>query len=107
MDESTLLLALVLGAICAASLALGSLTTTVRSPTDRAAAVLTAFGGGALLAALTLGMVGVALSRGHTVPLVLGSILGGRLFIALKRDRERLRWLPPQGVHRVLPPAPP
>jgi len=83
MPESIWLLAFVLGAVSAASLPLGSLTAAFWSPTERATAVLMAFGGGALLAALTLDMVGVALGRGHTVPLVVGAILGGLLFIAL------------------------
>ena len=44
-----------------------------------------AFGGGALLAALTIDLVGAALSRGHFYPLAAGCILGGLLFIALNR----------------------
>ena len=52
-------------------------------PSDRALSFLMAFGGGALLAALTIDLVATALARGHFTPLAAGSIVGGLLFIGL------------------------
>ena len=52
-------------------------------PSDRALSFLMAFGGGALLAALTIDLVATALARGHFTPLAAGSIVGGLLFVAL------------------------
>jgi hypothetical protein len=42
-----------------------------------------AFGGGALLAALSVELVAPALNEGHLYPLVVGWLLGGLLFIGL------------------------
>tara|TARA_R110000824_G_scaffold336_1_gene1770 strand:+ start:191203 stop:192366 length:1164 start_codon:yes stop_codon:yes gene_type:complete len=44
-----------------------------------------AFGGGALLAALTIDLVGEALERGHFYPLAAGCLIGGILFVALNK----------------------
>ncbi|MBK5966992.1 hypothetical protein CCR95_23710 [Thiocystis minor] len=41
------------------------------------------FGGGALLAALTIDLVGAALERGHFNTLAIGAVCGGLLFVAL------------------------
>jgi CRP-like cAMP-binding protein len=54
-------------------------------PDDRVTAVLMAFGGGALLAALTIDLVGSALRSGHFHAMALGAVLGGLLFTALNQ----------------------
>jgi CRP-like cAMP-binding protein len=48
-------------------------------------AVLMAFGGGALLAALTIDLVGSALDKGHFNALAVGAVLGGLIFVTLNR----------------------
>ncbi len=78
--ESTLALAFGIGLFSACSLPLGAITTRFWTPSDRMTAILMAFGGGALLAALTIDLVASALSKGHVVPLIIGCILGGLLF---------------------------
>ena len=64
LPESLALQAFVFGLISAASLPLGALVALVWSPRPRIVASLMAFGGGALLAALTLDLVGEALHKG-------------------------------------------
>lgn len=83
MFESVLLTAFVIGLISAFSLPLGALTTFFWRPSDRTMAVLMAFGGGALLAALTIDLVGSALDTGHFHALGIGAIAGGLLFLGL------------------------
>lgn len=83
MTESLIWLAFWMGIISACSLPMGTLTTLVWKPSDRAVGILMSFGGGALLAALTLDLVGAALARGHFVSLALGCIAGGIIFVAL------------------------
>lgn len=73
------------GIISACSLPLGSLTTLLWKPSDRALAFLMAFGGGALLAALTIDLVASTLAKGNFYPLALGCITGGLIFIALNQ----------------------
>lgn len=73
------------GIISACSLPLGALTTLFWKPTDRATAFLMAFGGGALLAALTLDLVAGTVNKGHFYPLAAGCIIGGMIFIGLNR----------------------
>ncbi|GAB6053612.1 hypothetical protein JCM17960_24320 [Magnetospira thiophila] len=85
MDMSILLWAFAWGILSAASLPLGTLTTWFWSPQDRAVAVLMAFGGGALLAALTIDLVGSSLDHGHVWPLTIGCLLGGILFFLLNQ----------------------
>nr|MBS0021076.1 cyclic nucleotide-binding domain-containing protein [Gammaproteobacteria bacterium] len=75
--------AFLMGIISACSLPLGALTSAFWRPADRVVAFLMAFGGGALLAALTIDLVGAALARGHFYFLAFGCILGGLLFVAL------------------------
>jgi CRP-like cAMP-binding protein len=77
------LTAFVMGIVSACSLPLGTLTTAFWRPNDRIVAWLMAFGGGALLAALTIDLVASALDRGHFYPLAAGCITGGLLFMAL------------------------
>lgn len=81
--ESPILMAFVLGIVSACSFPLGALTSAFWKPSDRALAVLLAFGGGALLAALTMDLVGAALDRGDFWFLAPGCILGSVLFIQL------------------------
>ena len=56
----TLVTAFVLGLVSASSLPLGTLTSSFWRPGDRVIAFLMAFGGGALLAALTIDLAGPA-----------------------------------------------
>lgn len=83
MTESLVWTAFAAGLVSACSLPLGALTSMVWRPSDRALSFLMAFGGGALLAALTIDLVATALARGHFTPLAAGSIVGGLLFVAL------------------------
>jgi len=85
MFETIVLTALVMGLISAVSLPLGALTSTVWRPTDRSMAVLMAFGGGALLAALTIDLVGSAVEKGDFYPLAAGALIGGVLFMFLNQ----------------------
>lgn len=91
MPESIPLQALVFGLISAASLPLGALAARFWSPGNRVIAAMMAFGGGALLAALTLDLVGEALERGHYYPLAAGCLMGGLLFDLLNQ------WLNTRG----------
>jgi CRP-like cAMP-binding protein len=75
--------AFLFGIISAVSLPLGALVSFFWKPKDRIIAFLMAFGGGALLAALTIDLAGPALERGHFYALFFGCITGGLLFDAL------------------------
>jgi len=83
MAETTVGAAFMMGLISAVSLPLGTLTTIFWKPRDRMLAILLAFGGGALLAALTIDLVASALERGHFWSLTFGCIVGGILFKVL------------------------
>ena len=83
MFESIILTAFVIGLISALSLPMGAVTTFFWSPSDRTIAVLMAFGGGALLAALTIDLVASALEKGHFNSLAIGAVCGGLLFVGL------------------------
>ncbi len=83
MTESHVFLAFIIGLISALSLPLGTITSAFWKPGDRVMAFLMAFGGGALLAALTIDLVGSALQKGHFHVLAIGCILGSFLFIGL------------------------
>ena len=85
MPESLLLKAFIVGLISACSLPLGTLTTLVWRPSDRAVGIMMAFGGGALMAALTIDLVGSALQRGHFSALAIGCIIGGVIFFLLDK----------------------
>jgi len=78
-----ILIAFIIGIFSACSLPLGTITSAFWKPGDRAIAFLMAFGGGALLAALTIDLVGSALEKGHFHILALGCIIGSFLFIGL------------------------
>ena len=75
--------ALIFGLISAASLPLGAFVALVWSPRPRIVASLMAFGGGALLAALTLDLVGEALQKGAFYALAGGCLVGCLLFVIL------------------------
>ena len=72
-----------LGIVSACSLPLGSLSAHFWRPGDRTMAFLMAFGGGSLLAALTIDLVASTVAKGFFAPLGIGCILGGLLFVLL------------------------
>ncbi len=83
ITEQHILIAFIIGIISACSLPLGTITAAFWKPGDRAIAFLMAFGSGALLAALTIDLVGSAIEKGHFHILALGCIIGSFLFIGL------------------------
>ena len=83
MPDSLIFLAFSMGIISACSLPLGTLTTLIWRPDDRSVGILMAFGGGALLAALTIDLVGSALAKGEFYWLAVGCVFGGAVFVAL------------------------
>jgi CRP-like cAMP-binding protein len=83
MYEPTPGLAFIFGVVSAISLPMGAITAALWVPADRTVAFLMAFGGGALLAALSIELVAPALQEGHLYPLMVGWVLGGLLFIVL------------------------
>ena len=80
---NTVWVAFGLGLISALSLPLGALTAMVWRIEGRVVAAMMAFGGGALLAALTIDLVAPALEHGHYAKLFAGFLAGGLLFIVL------------------------
>jgi CRP-like cAMP-binding protein len=78
--ESAVVAALLYGLISAATLPLGAAVGVRWRPPDGVMAVLLAFGGGALLAALTIDLIAPGVDRGHFTELALGAIVGGFLF---------------------------
>jgi CRP-like cAMP-binding protein len=83
ITEQHIFIAFIIGIVSACSLPLGTITSAFWKPGDRAIAFLMAFGSGALLAALTIDLVGSALEKGHFHILALGCIIGSFLFIGL------------------------
>jgi CRP-like cAMP-binding protein len=77
--------ALIFGLICAASLPLGALVALCWIPRPRVTAAMMAFGGGALLAALTLDLVGEAMRRHDFYALAVGCLLGCLVFVVLNQ----------------------
>lgn len=82
---SELALAVGLGALSAVSLPLGAITARFWQPADRMLGILTAFGAGALLAAVTIGIVAPMRDIGQTGPLTAGAVVGGLAFVTLNR----------------------
>jgi CRP-like cAMP-binding protein len=80
-----LMTAFVMGLISASSLPMGAVTAAFWRPSDRVTAMLMAFGGGALLAALTIDLVASSVEEGHFYALAFGAVLGGLLFISLNQ----------------------
>jgi len=85
MHVSITIQAFLFGLLSAASLPLGSVTAKFWTPGNRVVAAMMAFGGGALLSALTIDIVGNALRQGQFYPLALGCIIGGLLFVFLNQ----------------------
>jgi CRP-like cAMP-binding protein/zinc transporter ZupT len=73
----------IVGLISAAALPLGALTAFFWRPESRVVAALMAFGGGALLAALSIDLVAPVLHQEHYGALFAGFIAGGLMFIGL------------------------
>ncbi len=86
---SPLWFAFLVGIVSALSLPLGAITAIFWKPGGRTIAFLMSFGGGALLAALTIDLAGPALERGHFYPLAYGCIIGGLLFVLLNQIVNR------------------
>jgi CRP-like cAMP-binding protein len=82
---SEIALAVGLGALSAVSLPLGAITARFWQPANRMLGILTAFGAGALLAAVTIGIVAPTLDAGQTGPLIAGAVVGGLTFETLNR----------------------
>jgi CRP-like cAMP-binding protein len=82
---SQVALAVGLGALSAASLPLGAITARLWQPADRMLGVLTAFGAGALLAAVTIGIVAPLTEAGNLTGLIVGAVIGGLAFEGLNR----------------------
>ncbi len=74
-----------MGLLSAASLPLGAIIAMYWTPKDRVVAAMMAFGGGALLAALTIDLVAESLRKGEFYPLAAGCIGGGLLFVLLNK----------------------
>jgi CRP-like cAMP-binding protein len=85
IPESVPAQAFIFGLISAASLPLGALVALVWIPRARVTAAMMAFGGGALLAALTLDLVGEAMRKGDFYALAAGCLLGCMLFVVLNQ----------------------
>ena len=77
--------AFALGVISASSLGLGAATARIWKPTNFILGLLTAFGAGALLSAVTIDVVAPSVERGETGWLAVGAVLGGLAFEALNR----------------------
>lgn len=80
MSNSPIVNAFIYGIISACSMPLGSITALFWTPVSRMSSFLTAFGGGALLAALVIDLVGSATEKGHILELVSGSLMGSLFF---------------------------
>ncbi len=73
------------GIISACSMPLGAVTALFWKPKNRVLAFLIAFGGGALLGAVTIDLVGNAKEKGHIWELIVGSIIGSLFFISVNQ----------------------
>lgn len=83
MAENTILTALLFGAISTVSMPIGSALGIVWNPRKIIVAALIAFGGGALLAALTLDLFGEALESDSYFTVAIGALIGSVIFIVL------------------------
>jgi zinc transporter ZupT len=84
LDNATIQ-AVAMGIISACSLPLGALASFFWHPSERIIAFLMAFGGGALLAALTIDLVASALAKGEFYALAIGCVVGSVVFISLNQ----------------------
>ncbi len=85
MSETIIVSAFLAGLVSSCSMPLGSITSLLWNPKNRALAFLIAFGAGALLAALVIDLVGSAREKGHLVELVIGSLIGSLFFTAVNQ----------------------
>ncbi len=83
LTDPLIITAFWIGIVSAVALPLGALTSFFWTPEDRIVAAMMAFGGGALLAALSVDLVAPALDHGHLGALFIGFLGGGLLFITL------------------------
>ncbi|MEC9486764.1 MAG: cyclic nucleotide-binding domain-containing protein [Prosthecochloris sp.] len=83
MTETAVFHAFLAGLVSACSLPLGTLTLLFWRPSNKAIALLIAFGAGALLAALTIDLVVPALDNGEYQLLAAGCICGSLLYLGL------------------------
>ena len=77
--------AFVLGVVSAAPLGLGALTARFWKPTNFVLGLLTAFGAGALLSAVTIDIVAPSIELGEFRWLAVGAVVGGLVFEGLNR----------------------
>jgi CRP-like cAMP-binding protein len=77
--------AFILGVVSASSLGLGAATARVWKPTNFILGLLTAFGAGALLSAVTIDIVAPSAEHGQAGWLAIGAVLGGLAFEGLNR----------------------
>jgi len=77
--------AFLLGIISASSLGLGAVTARFWKPTNFELGLLTAFGAGALLSAVTIDIIAPGVDGGHFVWLAVGAVVGGIAFEILNR----------------------
>ncbi len=77
--------AFVIGVVSAAPLGLGALTARFWKPTNFVLGLLTAFGAGALLSAVTIDIVAPSVELGEFEWLALGAVVGGLVFEGLNR----------------------
>ncbi len=77
--------AFLLGVVSASSLGLGAATARIWKPTNFILGLLTAFGAGALLSAVTIDIVAPSVESGETGWLAIGAIVGGLAFEGLNR----------------------
>jgi CRP-like cAMP-binding protein len=80
MFETVFWNAFIAGIISACSMPLGAVTALFWKPKNRVLAFLIAFGGGALLGAVTIDLIGSAKEKGHIWELIVGSIIGSLFF---------------------------
>ena len=82
-QHSLALTAFLVGVVSAISLPLGALSARFWVPEDRSVAGMMAFGGGALLAALSVDLVAPAMAHGHFYEVAFGAVAGGLTFVLL------------------------
>lgn len=80
MLETLAIQAFLFGLLSAASLPIGAAIGLVWSPKQKIEAAMTAFGSGALIAPLSIDLLGEALKRGDFFTFAFGCIVGGSLF---------------------------
>ena len=80
MFETVFWNAFIAGIISSCSMPLGAVTALFWKPKNRVLAFLIAFGGGALLGAVTIDLIGSAKEKGHLLELIIGSIIGSLFF---------------------------